>query len=175
MNKLMIVLAGLALAAGPALADNAWGLYGSYWSPSDGSGSFGPGAKVSIEMIPGVLLDLRVSHYDNVADNGPELEVLPIEAGLSMTAPLADRLSVYGGAGVGYYLLDSDAQVDDEFGFYAAGGVEFAVIDTRADYGATRGTLFAEVFYRNAEAGFEGGGDMSLDGVGINAGLMIRW
>lgn len=179
MRKLAAVLMCLSLCAAVAHADNGWGLFGSYWSPSDGDSAFGPGVRLAIEMIPGMQLDLRGSYFGDVMEDGkgPDLKVIPLEAGLNLIAPVVDRVSVFGGLGVGYYLMDSDADVDNEVGFFVNGGLEFVMIENEAAYGGTRASLFAEAMYRSvsADGAGNGGADVDLDGLVFNGGLMVRW
>ncbi len=179
MKKLITVLACLSLCTFAVHADNGWGLFGSYWNPSDGDSAFGPGVRLAVEMIPGVQLDMRVSYFNDVMkeSEGPSLKVIPLEAGLNLIAPAADRLNVYGGIGIGYYLMDSDADVDNEVGFFLNGGVEFVMIENEAFYGGTRASLFAEAMYRSVSADKAGndGKDMDLDGLVLSGGLMVRW
>lgn len=179
MKKTIGVLVCLFLSAVTASADNGWGLFGSYWSPSDGDSEFGPGIRFSFEMIPGVQLDLRASYFDNVIDldKGQDLEVIPVEAGLSLTAPVAGKLNAYGGVGVGYYFMDSKADVDDEIGFFVNGGLEYDVFKSEAVYGGTRASLFVEAMYRSvsADEACYNGDDVDLDGVVLNGGLMVHW
>ena len=110
-------------------------------------------------------------------DEGPDLEVIPLEVGLNLIGSVVDKLNAYGGVGVGYYLMDSDADVDDEIGFFVNGGLSYDVFKNEAAYGGTRASLFAEAMYRfvSADDADYGGNDVDLDGLVINAGLMVRW
>lgn len=181
MKKLLIALLCLSLFPVAAVADNGWGLFGSYWSPSDGDAAFGPGVRFVYETIPGVQFDLRLSYFDNVMDDDvPDLEVVPLEAGLSLMAPVADRLNLYGGLGVGYYFMDIDTEddpdVDDEIGFFVNGGLAYDVVKDDAEYGGSRACLFAEAMYRSVKTdGPDGLWDADLDGLVLNAGLTVRW
>jgi hypothetical protein len=178
MKRLLISLAVLCLSATVATADSGWGFFGSYWSPSDGEASFGPGLQLSFETIPGVQFNLRLSYFDDVMDkdDGPELEVIPVEAGLGLVAPIVDRLNAYGGIGAGYYFMDSDADVDDEVGFFVHGGLSYDVARDKKVYGGSRASLFVEAMYRSVTADDAAySGDVDLDGLVLNGGLMVRW
>lgn len=183
------------LMAAPAPAD--WGFFATHWDTDDAGDATGAGIKVATEMIEGVDLDFRASYYGDLGESrggaDTDLEAIPLELGLSVNWPAGDRVTVFGGGGIGYYLLDADVSVpggagisadpDDEIGFYLAGGLDFALRDNQAFFGKTEAALFAEVFYRSVDADnvqVEPGtdvslGDASLDGIGVNVGLMIKW
>lgn len=178
MKRWVVVLICGLWSVSAGWADNGWGLFGSYWMPQDGDSEFGPGMRVAIEIIPGMQLDLRASYFNNVMEKnkGPDLTVVPLEAGLGMIAPVVERLRVYGGLGAGYYLMDSAADVNNKLGYFANGGVEFIMMENRAVYGGTRASLFAEGMYRAVTAKDAGpDGDVELNGPVLNAGLMVRW
>ena len=178
MKRIIIALICLFLSAFTASADSGWGLFGSYWNSSDGDTEFGPGLRLVYEAVPGMQIDVRASYFDNIMDEneGPDLEVIPLEAGLELNAPLADKLNVYGGIGAGYYFMDCDIDVDDEIGFFVNGGLEFDVFENAAAYGGTRASLFVEAMYRSVSADIDGiSKDIDLDGLVLNAGLMMRW
>ena len=198
MKKEMLTIPIIALGilvATPAMAD--WGLFATHWSTDDAGDATGAGIKIATEMIEGVNLDFRVSFYGDLGEDrgsvDTDLEAIPLELGLSVTWPTSDRVDLFGGGGIGYYLFDGDVSVpggvgieadpDNEVGFYLAGGVEYALRDNQAFYGKTEAALFAEVFYRSVEADnitLDSAtdvslGDANLDGIGVNVGLMIKW
>ncbi len=178
MKKIILAIMILVLSSITASAESGWGFFGSYWSPSDGEAEFGPGIRLTYEMVPGMQLDFRASYFDNLMDEdeGPDLEVIPIETGLCLTGPVAGNLNLHGGVGVGYYLMDSDADVDDEIGFFVNAGLEYDVFRNNAAYGGTRASVFAEAMYRSVTADDATiNGDADLDGLVLNAGLMVRW
>ena len=109
-----------------------------------------------------------------------ELEVNPFEVGLAIRA--GDKgFSPYLGGGLGYYLLNGNAskgqqyQVDDVVGWYAVGGLEYALGEHSA--------LHFEVLYRNVTGTVDDDSitaikdEISLDlsGIVISAGLVIRY
>jgi len=183
MKKLLALMAVTMICAAPAMADNGWGLYGSYWKPSDGDDAFGPGLRIAIEMIPSVALELRAAYFDDVLedDNPASLEVIPLDAMLALKGPLGDRLDLYGGVGFTYFLLDSNGDVDDsKMGFMLGAGLEYVLTENEAFYGGTAASLFLEASYRNVSVDVTAPGaaaseKVELDGLGANAGLMIRW
>ncbi len=193
MKKWMAaVLIAVGLAAG-ARADNGWGIYGAYWTPGDWDGAGGVGAKISFEIVPNALLDLRGTWLEDLeTDDGGatlELEAIPWEAGLTIRSGW-EPVDVYVCGGLGYYQMEGDialpgggrqdADFSEEIGYYGGVGLEVTVIEEAADLGATRITLFAEALYRGVSVD-----DVSVDGIGtfdgdvggfaFNAGFMIRW
>lgn len=183
MKRLFAVVTCFLLCAGAAQADNGWGLYGSYWKPSDGDDAFGPGFRLAVEMIPSVQLEFRAAYFDDVLedDNPASLEVIPLDVLLALQGPLMERVDAFGGVGFTYALLDSNGDVDSgKMGFTLGGGLELVINENEAFYGGTRASLFAEVVYRAlsvdvAAPGAADSEDVDLNGVGVNGGLMIRW
>ena len=172
-KKMAMIVAGLLLAAGTAVrADNEWGVYGTFWSPSDADDSYGGGFKLGIEMVDRVQLDVRYSIFNNVFDDGPDLEVDPLEFGLSFAIPMSDDVETALGAGLGYYFMDGDdvLDADDEVGFFMSAGLEWTIHRSGATYGETSAKLFVEGIYRFVETG-----DIDLNGPGVNVGLLIGW
>ena len=180
---LMAVLLGFGSAA---MADNEWGVFGSYWAPSDGDDGVGGGVKIGVEMVDRVQLDLRYSVVNNVInDNGASLDVEPLEFGLSFSVPTGGGIEPYFGVGLGYYFMDGDVagfdtNVDDEWGFYTSAGIEWILSRSGALYGETTTKLFVEAMYRIVDANdmkLSGGRleDAELNGLGLQAGLLIGW
>lgn len=109
----------------------------------------------------------------------------PVEAGLVLTLPLGDSITLYAGPGVGYYYYDIDIEkshkhghhyhsdktkhikVDDDFGWYALGGLSVRL--------ATHLSLFGEVRYTDTETCLKDDDSVKFDcrGVGVQAGLMF--
>jgi len=180
-------LMAMALMAGSvASADNEWGVFGSYWAPSDGDDGFGGGVKIGVEMVDRVQLDVRYSVINNVIDgDAVSLDVQPLEFGLSMSVPTSSGIEPYFGVGLGYYFMDGDvkgfdANVDDEWGFYTSAGIEWILSRSGASYGETTTKLFVEAMYRIVDADdmkVSGGQLESADinGFGVQAGLLIGW
>lgn len=203
MNRKFFLPAVLALltliVTTPAFAGGFY-LFGSYWDVSDLESSVGGGAKVAIPLGATVNLDLRGTYYEQIEEErffdelidderSPFIEnaidVTPVDVGLSWNlAPRGGITPVIGG-GVSYFLLDTDrGAVDDEVGWYASAGLDFA---SRGSFG-----FFAEAVYRTATGtvesspeDFEGVDDIEgidfrdvdidLDGFGVNAGVVWRW
>lgn len=196
MKKTFILFSILTLfmAAG-SQAYNEWGLMGSYWSSDDFDHSAGATARLSMSLQSEEYLELRISSFDDFsyrkANADLELGVIPVEAGLSLPWRISERSELFGGAGVGYYILDLDSrgagnfQADDEIGFYLNGGWRWTLFETGPEHNSASTMLYAECIYRYARADisrpeFEDTGneivqELSLDGFGASLGLMVRW
>ena len=76
-----------------------------------------------------------------------------------------------------------DAGPDDEIGGYVTAGLKLPVWKSGASFGETQAVLFGEIMYRFVDAEdthVESGpevtlSDADLNGVGFNAGLLVRW
>jgi hypothetical protein len=119
MKKLFMLVAVAGLALSAQAEDNGWGLFGTYWKPSDGDGTAGPGARITAELFPDALLDVRVSNFNDLLDDG-DLDVMPIDLGFTLQFPLSKTIGLHAGAGVGYYLADGEGA---DFHRRAVGGV----------------------------------------------------
>ncbi len=200
--KKLITLVVLALAAGtPVAAENAWGPMVGYWDTEDGSDGYGLGVTLRLEVLQNVTFDLRYSWYRDLAEGNAQegvadvdLQVMPIEAGLSLNLSPVDFLDLYGGGGIGYYLMDGDVDTeagievdfspDDQFGAYAVAGLALDISATLPERSLATGvSLFAEGMYRVVSVDeartatgrnvlFDDGG---LDGLTVNAGLLLLW
>jgi hypothetical protein len=162
-----LVLAAFALATG-AQAYNGWGIFASYWNTSDAGDGFGPGLKISAEMVPGVQLELRGSYFSSLEDevSAADIEVIPLEAGLALTGGAGTGVTLLAGAGAGYCLVDA-VGADDEVSYYFVGGAEWSVRPNAA--------LFAEIKYTVLEVDGLSPEKTDLTGPGASAGLLIRW
>lgn len=157
-TRWLIVWSALALSAGAAQANNGWGLYGAYLEPGD---AFGPGFKLTFELVPALQFDFHVAHFSSVETGQRKLELTPLETGLAMNVPLTKTLKLSLGGGPSYNRVD-DGDADDEIGGYLGGCLEFAPYPNVA--------LFIEPRYVFLDVG---AGD--LNGFGLNIGLMVTW
>ncbi len=203
MNHKTLVALALAVAtllfAFPAMA-GGFSVYGAYWDVDELDSTAGGGVKLGIPLGNVVNLDLRGTFYQQIDDenffdrvfddrespfieNG--LDIIPIDVGLSVNFAPRGSVVPFLGGGVSYFLLDADrGEVDDEVGWYANGGVEFA---SRGNWG-----FFVEGLYRSATGTVESSpedfsdiGDIEgidfddvefdLEGFGANAGVIWRW
>ena len=159
----------------------------TYLDSSDAGDGTGVGGLLQLGVSEEVALELRVSKVDDFeADlqlpfivTPLELEVTPIEAGFTFDIPLQDSITPYLGIGAGIYLIDAelddfDADLDDEFGWYALGGVRIGLSNTLH--------VFGEIFYRSLEGTVNDSRDFTLEdtdvdlgSLGANLGIMARW
>jgi hypothetical protein len=174
-------VAALALCALPVRASD-FAVTGSYWDTKDADQALGVGGRLRFGIV-----DLRATYFSDVtADTDPEsrdfeISAIPLEAGLAFKFAQTDTFQPYVGGGVGYYLLDtSRGDIDDELGYYAVLGADFA--RSGSGLGFT-----VEAIYRNMEATVRNLGDptdpndntdvsnkadIELAGLGVNAGLV---
>jgi len=192
MKKMALVVMTVLGLAGAARADHGWGVYGSYFAPGNWDPAAGVGGKLSIEIVPHALLDLRGTWFQDFEKtegaSTTQLEVMPVDVGLSIVAG-TKPVDVYVTGGMSFYSMDGSVyeggrkqqvKFEDETGFYGGLGLEVTLNDNPAAQGATRVTFFVEGLYRyfavdemSAVVGSYPGGD--VDGVNVNAGFMIRW
>jgi len=167
----ILCVAGWTLCA--QAESNGLGFYGGYWNAGDGESVAGPGVRLTAELFPEAVLDFRFSSFDGVVetDDG-DLDVMPLDLGVTVFFPMTDVFSLHLGAGVGYYLA-SGLGADDEFGLNVLGGGEVRIKQSDANYGRVDIKLFAEMIYRSVDLDNPDGAD--VDGIGANAGLMINW
>jgi len=198
--KKILILNAVAVclfATGPAWAGD-FAVFGSYLDTEDLEDTVGGGVKAGfgdrfqLELRATYLPDLTedVSSFidDPIDDPGPftnDIEAIPLDVGFKANFGAGQPFNPYVGAGGTYFLLDAErGEVDDEVGFYVAGGLEFA---REGGVG-----FFAEAIYRDVEAtvdhdpndfcdlddiDFDEIDDRDLDegGIGVNAGLIWRW
>lgn len=197
MKKICVLLTAVFLAASVAWGQNEWGLFAAYWNTDDADDALGVGIKVAIEIIPVVQLEIRGTYFEDFeAGNdfaNSEVEVIPLEVGLLLTVPFNETVEGFVGGGIGYYFMDGDVDLptgtqmdagpDDEIGGYVSAGLKLPVWKSGASFGETQAVLFGEVTYRFVDAEdikVESGPEISLkdadlNGVGFNAGLLVRW
>lgn len=157
-KRWLMAWAALVLSTTAAQANNGWGLYGAYLEKGE---AFGPGFKLTVEMVPALQLDFHAAHFNEVTAGGLELKVTPLEIGLAMNVPLTESLKLSLGGGPSYSFVEN-GEADDEIGGYIGGCLEFAPYPDVA--------LFLE-----ARCVFLDVGPEDLNGLGLNAGLMVTW
>jgi hypothetical protein len=200
MKKALIftAVAIFALGTGPAWAAD-FAVFGSYLDTEDLDQSVGGGVRAGfgnrfqLDLRATYFPDLREDFESFVDDPGDDpgrfqndVEAIPLEAGLKLNFNPEEGWNPYVGGGATYWFLDLErGEVDDEAGFYLAGGVEFA----RPTGGMG---FFAEAIYRDVEAtvnrdpddfddlddvDFEAirQRDLDVGGIGVNAGLIWRF
>lgn len=193
---LSAALAALLLLPATARA-GSFSLQGAYWEPDASDDALGAGATFAWDLSRSFDLELRSSYYEELTSNAFDniggqsgdfflpngLQALPVELGLRYHFLPGGQVDTYIAGGGSYFLLDSDAgNIDDEFGFYGAIGIEFG-----DDVGPA---FFVEAIYRKVEGtvevdpnrlddiddlGFDGRVSLDLDGAGVNVGVVWGW
>jgi opacity protein-like surface antigen len=181
-KTILCAAAALTILAAPAAKATDFGVFGSYWGTEDADEALGVGAKIGL----GRFFELRGTYFSDVtADTDPErfdfeVSAIPLEAGLRFGFADNEAFSPYVGGGASYYLLDtSEGDIDDEVGWYAVLGAEFARQPSGLGF-------MAEAIYRGVEATVTEDDDgfpddirddvsLNLDGFGVNAGLVWRF
>jgi outer membrane protein W len=187
----------LCVATSPARAEYELSVFGSpYWAPDETDEVAGGGLSFDIPITSNWQVDLRGSYFEETSpdafgealeigdadspfrENG--LEVLPLEVGGRYNFLPESKVRPYAGAGVGYYMLDTDlGDVNDEGGYYGLVGLGFGDPE--------KANFFVEANYRRMEAtvevdpdtiadfeGFDEDVGIDLDGLGFNVGVSFR-
>lgn len=180
------------------------GMHLSYWNVDDldnfdGEGAFGLGVIGQYRLHDLLGIELRgsgffASRYEDVfvagegwSENTTTLSILPLEAGLVAFLPLGNTFSLYGGPGAGYYFIDGefmseqgpwtryyDADLDDDFGFYALLGARAQLARNIALYLEGKYTWVETAFER--EADFLGiAQELDLSGIAFDAGMLFTF
>lgn len=147
-RRLHWALLALVLLALPSTASAAdFSIHGAYWDTDDFGESLGVGVRVA--FFEGVQMEVGASYFSDFGDDFDfdldefefqdvhlEMDVIPVDVGARFNF---GESPFYLGAGGTLFLLDtSNADVDDEFGFYARLGWQF-------------NSFFLEVGYRDVE------------------------
>jgi hypothetical protein len=200
MKKALILIAVAAVAfGGSAAAASDFAVFGSYLDTEDLDQSVGAGVRAGfgnrfqLDLRASYFPDLREDFESFVDDPGTDpgrfqndVEAIPLDAGLKLNFNPEEGWNPYVGGGATYWFLDLErGEVDDEAGFYLAGGIELA----RPTGGMG---FFAEAIYREVEAtvnrdpddfddlddvDFEAirQRDLDVGGIGVNAGLIWKF
>ncbi|HLE84952.1 MAG TPA: outer membrane beta-barrel protein [Thermoanaerobaculia bacterium] len=200
MKKALILIAVAAVAfGGSAASASDFAVFGSYLDTEDLDQSVGAGVRAGFGNR--FQLDLRASYFPDLSEDFEsfvddpgtdpgrfqnDVEAIPLDAGLKLNFNPEEGWNPYVGGGATYWFLDLErGEVDDEAGFYLAGGIEFA----RPTGGVG---FFAEAIYRDVEAtvnrdpndfddlddvDFEAirQRDLDVGGIGVNAGLIWKF
>jgi hypothetical protein len=184
MKRLIVLLAVVGLSIPSAWASGI-GVYGAYWKTKGGSEAFdgdgfGGGAKLKVDIVPQLSLEVRGTYFSlkpkvegGDSDSG-KLEVIPVEAGLTLNLANRSKLTPYIGGGAGYYFMKikgdggESESLKNQVGGYGIAGLEIELGEGFC--------IFAEGKYTVVSAQDKGGGPkVKLDGFGGNAGLMIKF
>ena len=189
---LAAAVCGLVLTAAPAAAGEL-AVYGSYWDTSDLAESAGVGVKLGLGS--GLLgFEARLGYYPDLTeefrdvvdeafedDLDFEVEVRPIDLGITLNFAQSEPIQPFLVGGGSYYLIDTNVlDVDDEFGYYVGGGLRV---------GGDSFGFYAEALYRQIEGSIDGeidepgdlndvfvdDFDLDLSGVNVNAGVSWRF
>ncbi len=192
MKKMLLIWMVVIGFVGAACADSGWGVYGSYWVPGDLDSAGGVGAKISFEITPHALFDVRGTWFEDFEETDgittTRLEMMPVDVGLSFVAGTRP-LDVYVTGGYTFYSIDGSVYAggakqeggfSDENGFFAGVGIEVPVKSSPDIQGATRITFMVEGLYRytsvdemsTRDGSYVGG---AVEGPCVNAGFMLRW
>jgi len=141
-----------------------FGAFGTYLDGGDLGTGWGGGAKLEMNPIDLVSIDGRASwvNFDDA-----DIDAVPLElAGLINLPLFGESIVPYAGAGVGYWMFDSDL-IDDDWAFFPLVGLEF---------GPQNFSLMAEARWLFLEADALGGAAKAdADGFGANLGLIWRF
>ncbi|HEX3127892.1 MAG TPA: outer membrane beta-barrel protein [Thermoanaerobaculia bacterium] len=178
-RTILCAAAALAILAAPAAKATDFSVFGAYWDTQDADQGLGGGAKLRL----GQYVELRGTYFSDVtADTDPErfdfeVSAIPLEAGLRFDFAPNEAFSPYIGGGASYVMLDTtEGDIDDEVGWYAVLGAEFARQPSGLGF-------MVEGIYRGVEATVTEDDDgfpdhvhddvnLNLDGFGVNAGLV---
>jgi len=162
--KRILLAALIALASLSAFSSGAHanqGIFATWWKLDESNDDgFGFGFRSKIQVVPLFSFDTRVSW---VKFGESDMSVYPIEA----TGMLKLGM-VYAGAGVGYYFFDSnDVDVDNNFGWYAVGGIDLS-LGSFGVFGEAKWTsLSTDLSNVNVPT------SLDADGIGFNLGVMF--
>ncbi len=192
IKKWFPVLLWLGMGVSPSPA--AWiGVFGSHWDSKDAGKTFGGGVLFRQNLNPNWQWDIRGSLYSFDTQEGDaviDLEIIPLEATLTMKVIKDPAYMFYAGGGAGYYLVDADitlsgvkerARADDTIGYFILAGLLY-----RMQYNIT---LFGELKYIRLELDQPAvrgnptapsddniiAGEMNMNGLIGNVGLLIRF
>ena len=162
-----VLVAGCAHGSGVE-----FGAFASSLDSDDLDEGYGGGVKLELNPIDLLSVDARASYlrFDDT-----DIDMVPLEvAGLVNFAMLAEHFVPYAGVGVGYYLFDGDgADLDDEVGFFPVVGLEIGLQPVSV---LIEGRwLFLEADVDSAEAELDNLSEATVDGFGVNVGLLIRF
>lgn len=184
MKKRLGILAILVVLAAPAWAGGL-GVGASFWSTDEADDGNGVGGRLAIDLGESIDFDVHVSFLGELLVDGftgvpaTELDVVPVDIGLSWGFGGRSRITPRVGAGVSYVMFDTkgsgvNSEVDDEFGYYGLLGVDFAF--------GTRGAIYLEGIFRTTKAELRDFGLVEFDrqsftasGPAANIGVMFTW
>lgn len=189
MKKALMTLGLAVLLTAPAMAGSA-GVYGAWWTSEDASDSLGLGGWVDFYLGKGMEIEFRGSHFsdfeaENDVGDRADLRVTAWDLGFTynFSHRSGNKLNPYiGGGGT---ILSAELNrienhkelgtVDDEWGYYLVGGLEFPI--------STHFALVGEAMFRQAkfeilgnDLGFSGVKQVvDIKGFEVNGGIAFKW
>ena len=105
----------ISFAGGP-------GIYGTYIDTEDLEESYGAGAKLDINVTQNLIIQARSAFYDTLGQDmvigtseiQADLNIVPVEVGMTYDLTIADRVIPYIGGGLGWYILEADVVIDGD-------------------------------------------------------------
>lgn len=169
------ILAMGLLMTPPVLAVHADGLgvYANYIYSDEAEHGIGPGVKYTLQRMEAVRFDARLSW---IAYGKPDLDMIPLEANVAWNLPTEGGWVPYLGLGVGYYFINANrGAADDSLGWQILGGMETEATET-LDFFVELRWLWLDADVDNVFAANEGTGNtITLDGFGVNLGLLYHF
>ena len=189
MKKALMTLGLAVLLTAPAMAGSA-GVYGAWWATDDASDSTGGGVWVDFYLGKGMEIEFRASQFSDFeavtdTDEKVNLNVSAFDLGFTynFNHRSGSKLNPYLGGGGTIFSTELDradndkrfGTVDDEWGYYAVGGLEFPI----GKYFAVVG----EAMYRQTkfeilgnDLGFSGVKQkVDMKGFEGNIGIAFKW
>jgi hypothetical protein len=183
MRKFIVGVMGLMLATS-VMAGN-FSAYYSVWDAGDaGESGIGGGIRMDTDLTDHVGAEMRLSVYNELDDDASDnFIVIPVEMGMFGQLPLAhNRVVVYGGGGIGYYIMpeyefedDIDADIEDVFGFYVMAGTRFMFADSAGVFFEAKYTSVEPDEIEYSDRDWTDDLDQDLNGVMVNIGLAFGW
>lgn len=183
-----IAMAGVVTIAGqtPAAAqvnDMELSFYASYWDVGDSDSSpWGPGVGVAFPVLDENLkFDLRLTWIPDAGSDGyGDVELLPLDFGLSWHYPTSELWDLFVMGGGTYAFVSSDPKfqglgdVNSDLGGYLGVGASYKVAENVA--------LFGDLYYRFLNLGidvderiYSGSDSYDADGISLDLGIKYTW
>ena len=188
MKTLLVILAGVMAVAVTAFAGGGIGVFGSYMNGKDVDSGFGGGIKFKGDIADYIAVEARASCLTKFSDylEDDDLYVIPIEGDVLLNFPLGDSpVTIYGGGGAGYYIIpeyedsvvlgDVDVDLQDTFGFFGVGGVEFALSEGVSLYAEGKYLLLTVDEAKIEDVDTDLPDEVDFSGLSLNAGLLFRF
>lgn len=189
MRKLAVTLGLLSLVAAP-LAAGGIGVGFGTWDTDTADDDQGAVVKVEVDLGPALDFEMRASFFDAFEQSAGgflyEIEASPVDLGVNYDFLSGGKIHPYVGGGGSFVFIKpnpaagqettSRPRSQEEFGWYAVAGVEFAVAPSFA--------IFAEAIYRDVSGEVRGvqlgtapANDFEVDfgGTAASVGVMFTW